>query len=351
MSKLIKFLWILFGIATLVSICDFIFVIFVQKKLFNEVPLAYAIVFLIALGVSGLSFLYAIFLQLTNWQPGKNKVTFRRVIIAFLILPILPLYLLVKPFRDKQKFYLKIIKSLIPFMLTAPIWLLTYVIFYYVATDEVFLGTRYQITPLAETSSMAPSFSPGTIGKYYPYKNFIYKLNHSNAYKFQRGDVITFSNQATKDYLEKMKSNNQSGFIKRVIALPGDSVELKSGVVFINGQPQAEPYTMDANSTFGLNYKWAKENGLPGLFLDDCQKITVPSRELFVLGDNRKNSTDSRYIGFVSFDDVKGYYPLEEQKKSYYEGINLINNSASWRDTSNDLNSKVLSEISTYCKK
>lgn len=197
---------------------------------------------------------------------------------------------------------------------------------------------------------MAPSFSPGTIGKYFPYKNFIYKLDKNNAYKFQRGDVITFSNQATKDYLEKMGNNGSSRFIKRIIALPGDLVELKAGVVFINGQPSAEQYTMDANSTFGLNYEWATKNGLPGLFLKDCQKVTVPSKELFVLGDNRKNSLDSRYIGFVSFDDVNGYFPLEEQRKPYYEGTNLVNNSANWRDTSNDLNSKVLLEISSYCK-
>lgn len=349
-NKLIKFLWLVFGITLFISICDFIYVIFIRHELFDKVPLIYAIIFLIALGISGLSFLSAMFLILLKWQTGKNKITFLRVILAFLTLPILPLYLLVKPFRDNQKLYLKLVKSIVPFVLTAPVWLLAYVILYYVATDEVFLGTRYQITPLAETSSMAPSFSPGTIGKYFPYKNFIYKLDKNNAYKFQRGDVITFSNQATKDYLEKLKMNSSSGFIKRIIALPGDSIELKAGVVFINGQPSVEQYTMEVNSTFGLNYQWATENGLPGLFLKDCQKVTVPSRELFVLGDNRKNSTDSRYIGFVSFDDVNGYYPLEEQKKPYYEGTNLINNSANWRDTSNDLNSEVLLEISSYCK-
>lgn len=197
---------------------------------------------------------------------------------------------------------------------------------------------------------MSPSFSGGSIGKYYPYKNFIYKLDKNKAYKFQRGDVITFSNQATREYLQKAKNDSTSGFIKRVIGLPNDTVELKAGVVFINGQPLVEQYTKEANSTFGLDYSWAKENGLSGLFLEDCQKITVPARKLFVLGDNRKDSTDSRYIGFVSFDDVNGYYPLEEQKKPYYEGTNLINNSANWRDTSNDLNSKVLLEISYYCK-
>lgn len=291
------------------------------------------------------------FLVLLKWQAGKNKISFLRIVLAFLTLPVLPLYLLIKPFRDNQKLYLKLVKSLIPFVLTAPIWLLGYVVLYYVATDEVFLGTRYQVTPLSETGSMYPSFPiKGSISKYYPYKNFIYKLDKNNAYKFQRDDIVIFSNQVTKDYLTKYKMDSNSSFIKRVIALPGDSVELKAGVVFINGQPLVEQYTSEANSTFGLNYDWPKENGLPGLFLKDCQKVTVPSRELFVLGDNRKNSTDSRYIGFISFDDVHGYYPLGEQKKPYYEGTNLINYSVNWRDTSNDLSSKVLLDISTYCK-
>jgi signal peptidase I len=349
-NKLITLLWIVFGASLFISICDFIYVVFIRRQLFDKAPTVFALILLFALGIAGLSFLFAMFLLLVKWQSGKNKITVLRIILAFLTLPILPLYLLVRPFRINQKFYLKVIKSLTPFVLTAPVWLLGYVILYYVATDEVFLGTRYQITPLAESSSMAPSFSGGSLGKYFPYKNFIYKLNKNNAYKFQRGDVITFSNPVTVAYLEKAKINNQAGFIKRVIGLPGDTIEFKAGVVIVDGQPLVEQYTMEANSTFGLDYAWAKENGLTGLFIKDCQKVTVPARELFVLGDNRKNSTDSRFIGFVSFDDVHGYYPLEEQKKPYYEGTNLINNSANWRNTSNDLNSKVLQEISTYCK-
>lgn len=349
-KKLTNLFLLFFGVSLLISLSDFIYVIFIRRELFDKTPLVFALTFLIAFGICGLSFLSAMFLLLVKWQSGKNKITILRIILAFLTLPILPLYLLIRPFRINQKFYLKVVKSLVPFVLTAPVWLLGYVILYYVATDEVFLGTRYQIVPLAESSSMAPSFSGGSLGKYYPYKNFIYKLNRDNAYKFQRGDVITFSNQITTVYLEKAKVNNYQSFIKRIIGIPGDTIELKAGVVILNGQPLAEQYTKESSSTFGLDYTWPKENGLPGLFLKDCQKVTVPARALFVLGDNRKNSTDSRYIGFVSFDDVHGYYPLEEQKKPYYEGINLINNSANWRDTSNDLNAKVLQEISAYCK-
>ncbi len=350
-NKLVKLFLLIFGTSLLILVCDLIYVQFIPKELLNKPPTIYQLIARLALFISGFSFLLVIFLLLLKWQFGKNNITIFRVILAFLTLPVLPLYLLIKPFRQNQKWYLKIIKSLIPFLLTAPVWLLAYVILYYVATDEAFLGTRYQITPLSETGSMSPSFSvKGGIAKYHPYKNFIYKLDRNNAYKFQRGDVITFSNQATKEYLEKMGMNSSSGFMKRVIALPGDSVELKAGVVFINNQPLIEPYTLEANSTFGLNYEWAKENGLRGLFLEDCQKVIVPTRELFVLGDNRKNSNDSRYIGFIRFDDIDGYLPLEEQKIPYYEGVNLINHSANWRDTSNDLNSKVLLEISSYCK-
>lgn len=358
-NKLIILFLLILGAGIFILVCDLIYIQFIPKELLNKPPTTYQLVARLALFISGLSFLFVMFLLLLKWQSGKNKITVFRVILAFLTLPILPLYLLVKPFRKNQKWYLKIVKSLIPFVLTAPVWILGYIILYYVVTDEAFLGTRYQVAPLAESSSMIPSFPEGTIAKYHPYKNIIYKLDKNNAYKFQRGDVISFSNQTTKEYLAKMGEvelakegiNIYSSFMKRVIALPGDSVELKAGAVFINGKPLIEPYTLEANSTYGLDYKWVKDNGLSGLFLEDCQKVTVPAGKLFVLGDNRKNSNDSRFIGFISFDDVDGYLPFEEQRKPYYEGTNLVNNSANWRDTSNDFNSKVLLEISSYCKK
>jgi signal peptidase I len=77
-------------------------------------------------------------------------------------------------------------------------------------------------------------------------------------------------------------------FIKRVIGLPGDTIDCKGGKVIRNGQPLTEPY-LD-----------------PGVTTDGCQRVAVKPGELFVMGDNRVNSQDSRAFGVIRESDVVG---------------------------------------------
>ena len=109
-------------------------------------------------------------------------------------------------------------------------------------------------------------------------------------YRFEpvhRGDVIVF----------RYPLNPQRDFVKRVIGLPGDRVQLKDGVVSVGGQPISEKgYTIKPD--FG-NYG----------------PVTVPARDFFVLGDNRNNSEDSRFFGYVPRGNIIGkavfiYWPL-----------------------------------------
>jgi signal peptidase I len=81
----------------------------------------------------------------------------------------------------------------------------------------------------------------------------------------ERGDVIVFY----------PPNNGETGYIKRVIALPGETVKVENGVVYINGLPLDEPYQL---------------NELPNYPLSERK---VPTNEYFVLGDNRNNSNDS----------------------------------------------------------
>jgi signal peptidase I len=131
----------------------------------------------------------------------------------------------------------------------------------------------------------------------------------------QHGDMVTFQNDKTKDILREEGKDEKSGFIKRVIGVPGDTIELRDGFVYVNGGLLAEPYITQGRSTYG------------GEFLKDCQKLSVPEGHYFVLGDNRKVSSDSRFdLGLISKGDISYVLPLSEQK--IYHPL--------WRDPSKD---------------
>ena len=102
-----------------------------------------------------------------------------------------------------------------------------------------------------------------------------------------RGDIIVFH----------FPLDPSRRFIKRVIGLPGDQIEVRGGVVYINGTPLEEPYIAAAPRYDGA---WRVEGG-----------------DLFVLGDNRNNSSDSQNWGPLSLGDVIGkavlvYWPLPD---------------------------------------
>lgn len=104
----------------------------------------------------------------------------------------------------------------------------------------------------------------------------------------RRGDVVVF----------RYMGDESENFIKRVIGVPGDTVSIVSGRVYINSEPLVEPYLLQL-----------PRDGMP--------PTVVPEGKLFVLGDNRLNSNDSRTFGMVGMDEVVGrawlrYWPLDQ---------------------------------------
>lgn len=105
--------------------------------------------------------------------------------------------------------------------------------------------------------------------------------------KPNRGDVIVFIYP-----IDKSKD-----FIKRVIAIEGDTVEIIDKKVYINGKPFADPYGIHCN---GLIYP----KGIQPR--DNFGPLLVPESKVFVMGDNRDQSYDSRFWGFVDLNEIKG---------------------------------------------
>lgn len=110
-----------------------------------------------------------------------------------------------------------------------------------------------------------------------------YVIINKQAYNFgepERGDIVVFP------HLEG--SGETRLYIKRVIALPGDHLEINNGNVYLNGKEQSEDYIPEEAQTEG-NIDYVISDG-----------------EIFVMGDNRENSSDSRYFGTVAIEDVTG---------------------------------------------
>ncbi len=107
----------------------------------------------------------------------------------------------------------------------------------------------------------------------------------------QRGDIIVF----------KYPQDERRDFIKRIIGTPGDRVQIRGRTVFVNGRPLTEPYTKFADPAWSRSGQETYCGYAYG-----CDATTVPPDSYFVMGDNRDNSQDSRYWGFVKRDKIKG---------------------------------------------
>jgi signal peptidase I len=109
----------------------------------------------------------------------------------------------------------------------------------------------------------------------------------------ERGNIVVFKypKDLTKD------------FVKRVIALEGEKLEVKDKQVFVNDQALDESYKVHIDSQ--INSKSDVYN-YDDVIRDNYCPVTVPPGHCFVMGDNRDNSMDSRYWGFLPVDSIKG---------------------------------------------
>ena len=129
----------------------------------------------------------------------------------------------------------------------------------------------------------------------------------------ERGDVVVF----------KTPENNRTDYIKRVIGLPGDKIEIKNGIIFINGSEilrkklndfiDTDNKTTNKRVRMYNEYFFNKEVNILDItdngIADNTQLFNVPENHFFVMGDNRDNSQDSRFIstvGFIPYENLVG---------------------------------------------
>lgn len=126
-----------------------------------------------------------------------------------------------------------------------------------------------------------PANYPGAVRPYLPHRS-IHRL-----------DIIAF----------KSPTDGNIPFVKRVIGLPGETVAIHAKSVSINGRKLDEPYKIHVDSTTYSDDAWTPEELK---VRDNYGPIVVPRESYFVMGDNRDNSNDSRYWGFVTREEVIG---------------------------------------------
>ena len=127
----------------------------------------------------------------------------------------------------------------------------------------------------------------------------------------ERGDIIVF----------RYPKNESLNYIKRVVAIPGDTIEVRNNQIILNGEAQDRTYIdrytfaddrcndmrtkRYVEDLAGMEHQVLTNTGVPG-HLSTMREVTVPEGSVFVMGDNRDNSEDSRRWKFVRYDQIKG---------------------------------------------
>lgn len=156
----------------------------------------------------------------------------------------------------------------------------------------VFLRTFFFSSYIVDGESMMPTLENGNL---LIINKVVDEIDDLNLF-----DVIVFHASSKDDY------------VKRIIGLPGDTIEYKNDILYVNNKAIQEPYLEKYKKKI-KGQKLTNDFTLKSI----TENEVVPENHIFVLGDNRQESYDSRYFGFVPIDNVVGkvnlrYWPIDE---------------------------------------
>jgi signal peptidase I len=175
--------------------------------------------------------------------------------------------------------------------------------------------TTYVVHPMTvPTPSMVPTILVGDrllIDKFTYRNRFFGEWPLTPALDIRRGDIVVF----------KFPDDPEVLYVKRAIGLPGERLEIRDKTVYINGEPLDEPYKYHQDAAV------TRRPLNPHFLTFDSQRdnygpVTIPQDSYFMMGDNRDDSADSRYFGFLHRDYVVGrplivFWSYEDDSDAY----------------------------------
>ena len=186
-------------------------------------------------------------------------------------------------------------------------WLISLAVAMFVA---LFIVSNIATVTQVKEQSMEPTFQEND-------RVFVYKLGYILSGP-ERGDVVILNKNSVKsgifinmiNELEEIANSinyrlgrpaEKNILIKRVIGIPGDRVLIADGKVYLNGEALSEDYVNGETYTVAMG----------------MEEEVIPEGKVFVMGDNRGNSLDSRNLGFISFSQLKGkvvyrFFPIDK---------------------------------------
>lgn len=165
----------------------------------------------------------------------------------------------------------------------------------------LFINTYFVSVTKISGESMFPTFTTGDQIMYSRFSTY-------NPSSYEHGDIIV-CRFGIKEYNEKENTyiqNNTSTYVKRIIALEGDTIEIADGKVFVNEKDVTEEY-------------WGTT-----VVKDTLLRLKVPKGHVFVIGDNINNSIDSRVVNCIPYSNILGEVIYKIQFKNIFGNNSII---------------------------
>lgn len=270
------------------------------------VQIGIGILSLLILFLSSLVFATSFTRKYLIFRSDKEEFFVHLIKIIFSVL-LFPFVLIFKIFNKRQSgvpdtiHIRKSVLILVFIFFALPFW----ASYYYIVIIDLSGNYYVEVRISGESNSMYPTFGKEIVD-YSDISDTPAMHDYIQGRPINKKDIVIFS----------LDKNSSDTYIKRVIGTENDTLKLKDGLVYVNDQYFDEPYTHLPRSTFG------------SYFLNECMATSVPDNMIFVMGDNRTRSGDSREFGFVPVENVINILPFNEQIGLYDKN---------WRDTSKDL--------------